>query len=146
MLVFRNYQSLPTSPQRVGPSPYFAFHHHSPFFFQHQPILSGQAANAPSEETEESEDDEEDDEEDDDRSSVISIETKPNPTAALIKHSIANILSNKMTMKNKRPFSSSSSCMFSSFHAHVPISVASLFFLASTDEQITNKRHKLMAC
>jgi hypothetical protein len=103
LLKKRNYRSLPTSPNRISsnsytPSRYFAFHHHSQFFFQPpQP-------NLPSEEIDES----------DDNSSILSLETKPSTSSSLIKHSIENILSSKVTIKHKRPLSppSSSNCMF----------------------------------
>ena len=51
------------------------------------------------------------DEDDDDTSSILSIETKPSTSSSLVKHSIENILSTKVTVKNKRPLSLSSTCM-----------------------------------
>lgn len=86
---------------------FFPLHHQSPYYFHQQALLSNQIIQTRSEDMEQS-DDEDDDE--DDRSSSISIETKPKPSASLIKHSIANILSNKVNEKSKRPFSSSSMC------------------------------------
>ena len=116
-LFIRNYQSLPSSPHHLVANAYLSLHHSNPFFFPHQTTFVPQHSHPTTslDETEQSddEDDEEeddDDDDDDDHSSVVSIETKPNPAASLIKHSIANILSNKISVKNKRPFSSSSNC------------------------------------
>ena len=100
----RDCRQFPTSPDHrpsnfYSASRYFSFHHQNPFFFQHQAPPA--PANAPSDETD-----------DDDSSSVVSIETKPSTTSSssLVKHSIENILSNKVTIKTKRPLSSSSIC------------------------------------
>ncbi|CAF3814220.1 unnamed protein product [Rotaria sordida] len=118
----RNYRSFPTSPNHLpsnsySTSRYFSFHHHNPFLFQHRPSPSV-PTNPPSDEIDESDYD--------DNSSILSIETKPKPSSSLIKHSIENILSNKVTIKNKRPLSLSSN--------------------SSHDEQTTNKRQKFIAC
>ena len=135
----------------MAASAYLSFHHANPFFFQQATTLVTPSSNptgSPAE-TEPSDDDNDDDEHEDDeddedeRSSIISIESKPNPSASLIKHSIANILSNKITVKNKRPFSSSSNCKcFASYRIVLKI----FSHLASIDEAMNNKRPKLMAC
>ncbi len=102
----RNCRTFPTSPDHLpsnlySPSRYFSFHHHNQFFFQHQSVSVPK--NPPSDDIDEC---------DDDNSSILSIETKPSTSSSLVKHSIENILSNKVTIKNKRPLSSSSICMF----------------------------------
>jgi hypothetical protein len=94
--------------------------------------------NPPSDEIDEYNDD------DDDNSSILSTETKPSTSSSLIKHSIENILSNKVTIKHKRPLSSFSNCMLNK-----PIlnsSILFYLFLASNDEQTPNKRQKCIAC
>ena len=103
-------------------------------------MLTSQMAQQTSEDIEDSDDD------DDDHSSIVSIETKPNPAASLIKHSIANILSDKISNKHKRPFSSSSLCKFQKKNRQNSCFSFSSIFLASTDESINNKRPKVMAC
>ncbi|CAF2348296.1 unnamed protein product [Rotaria sp. Silwood2] len=131
----RNYRSFPTSSNHLPSNPYstsryFSFHHSNPFFFQHRPPPPPPPPplNPPSDEIDESnESDDNDDDDDDDNSSILSIEPKPNSSSSsLIKHSIENILSNKVTIKTKRPLSSSSN--------------------SSHDEQTTNKRRKFIAC
>ncbi|CAF0804454.1 unnamed protein product [Adineta ricciae] len=125
----RNYQSSSsTSPEHLptnfySSSRYFSFHQQSQFFFQHQLPPSAAPTNPSSDENDASDDD-------DDNSSISSIESKPNTSSSsLIKHSIENILSMKVTIKSKRPLSSSSH--------------------SSTDERINNsnnKRQKSLAC
>ncbi|CAF0938068.1 unnamed protein product [Rotaria sp. Silwood1] len=126
----RTYRSFPTSPNHLpsnsyATSRYFSFHHSNPFFFQHRPPPPPAPPNPSSDEIDKSDDDDDDDV-DDDNSSILSIETKPNPSSSLIKHSIENILSNKVTIKNKRPLSS--------------------FLNSSHDEQTINKRQKFIEC
>ncbi|CAF2040434.1 unnamed protein product [Rotaria magnacalcarata] len=111
----RNYRSFPASPDHhhhpsssYSASRYFSFHHHNPFFFQHRPTPAA-PPNPPSDEVDESEESDEDDHDDYDNSSILSMETKPSTSSSLIKHSIENILASKVTIKNKRPLSSSSS-------------------------------------
>jgi len=108
-------RQFPTSPEHFPPSlypssRYFAFHHQSQFFFQRQPVPA--PPHPPSNDTDECDDvddDDVDDDDEDDNSSILSVETKPT-SSSLVKHSIENILSNKVTSKNKRPFSSFTIC------------------------------------
>ncbi|CAF0807968.1 unnamed protein product [Adineta steineri] len=127
----RNYHSFPTSPDHLpsnsySTSRYFSFHHHSQFFFQHQPPPNPSSDEIDASD-DASDDDEDQDDEDEDNNSIISVDTKPSTSSSsLIKHSIENILSNKVTIKTKRPLSSSSN--------------------SSNNEQPNNKRQKSIAC